>query len=110
MWPCAGLALLANRPAVATTDNERGRDFLRKRGATPHQATARYETAKPFWRLRLMARPAKRLIDHVRESSFVPSRHAHLLELEGDQLPHALRPFADRYRAARSQRERGAIA
>lgn len=53
-------------------------------------------------------RPAKTLIQHVQDGTFRPSRHGELLET--DPLPPELAQFGDRYRIARSVRERQAVA
>lgn len=53
-------------------------------------------------------RPPKPLWQHVRDGTFIPSRHAELLATE--PVPPELEHLAERYRAARSDRERRAIA
>ena len=56
----------------------------------------------------MAGRPPKSLAQHVRDGTFIPSRHAELLAT--DRVPEGLEEYAERYRAAASARERRAIA
>src|SRR5438093_8105517 len=55
-----------------------------------------------------MGRPARTLTEHLVSGSFRPSRHAAAIGTE--PLPRGLEHFGERYRKARSERERQAIA
>jgi hypothetical protein len=55
-----------------------------------------------------MGRPTKPLTQHLAEGTFRPSEHAHRITTE--PLPRHLEHFRERYRNARSERERQAIA
>jgi hypothetical protein len=50
-------------------------------------------------------RPAKRVVDHIRDGTFRMSKHGHLVE---EQFP-GLRDFGERYAEAESESERRAI-
>ncbi len=57
----------------------------------------------------VVARPAKSLASHIRDRTFRPGRHGHLLGDVTEQLPPELEPFRERYLRAQSARERQAI-
>jgi hypothetical protein len=57
----------------------------------------------------VVGRPAKSLAAHIRDRTFRPARHAHLLGDVTEQIPPELERFRERYLGALSARERQAI-
>jgi hypothetical protein len=70
----------------------------------------------PVWQP--IGRPRKTLAEHVRDGTFRPARHGHLLAVDEHQwvlkqygdIPAKLKPIRTRYREASSARVRQAIA
>jgi hypothetical protein len=56
-----------------------------------------------------MARPPKALVQHLRDRSFRPARHGHLLGDPSEPLPPRLDQFRERYPRAQSARARHAV-